>query len=284
MHTLPPSHTCSGVDTHTSFTCPPHTLHVQQKGEKSSTVRSKGGGGHEGIKAARREAKEAPRSSKLRQAQQCNVMSTQGCTCTVALEAYLQHESHTEWSRGFLRLHPPFTLHTCLTCAVHCMLHHADSVQAWQSFCPTQSRQAGDEGERRERRKMCCGWTATCPSACTPFTVLVRVQHQLSQWWHIGILQLLSCITHYTTSTLPALTAYALSFNLAPPLAARKASCDTSTLPIILALFFPSFCFFSSFCFREKSPPPTVFPLLSSTFFLYALIVSRAMIFPPTAA
>ena len=46
---------------------------------------------------------------------------------------------------------------------------------------------------------------------------------------------------------------------------AAKAFSLSSTLPMAFMRFLPSFCFSSSFRLREMSPPPTVFPPLTST-------------------
>jgi hypothetical protein len=52
-------------------------------------------------------------------------------------------------------------------------------------------------------------------------------------------------------------SAYFLPFSAVPPVdsAATKASCGTSTRPIVFIRFLPSFCFSSSLRLREMSPP-----------------------------
>lgn len=55
-----------------------------------------------------------------------------------------------------------------------------------------------------------------------------------------------------------------------PESTAQNASWLSCTRPTVFALNFPFFCFSNNFFFRLSSPPPTVFPDLVSTSFLYA--------------
>ena len=57
-----------------------------------------------------------------------------------------------------------------------------------------------------------------------------------------------------------------------------NAACERDTFPSACCRFLPFFCFSNNFFFLVWSPPPTTFPLLMRTSFLYALIRSLAMI------